>query len=350
MKDKVKKGCRTCGYAVGVVFLVVFICAWIVQFAVFYFATSMSGCTGSGLEDYSYPGAEASEAGPASWNLMPKISLLAEREPMWYGEAFDVIPSNEASNVASAPVGTWWQTWGPIFYTYTYEDVANSQTTMYMRRKLLRIGQCHVIERCDGKGPVVTFTEGNKFFVNRLRKFFKMNQGYSYKIYLDDEFVGVAEETQHGFQSLTFRDDKTGKSIASSVLKERHFHGQYDLWLVNNDDDDKLPYYVSSAATLLFAFHTINEDARKVVSQGVKPDQGSSSDKDHSPHFLSAESKPEEAATELDEAKVASPQVTPATATESEEAAPAVPTQEEKKEQEEDAKQAAEEKLEEQRV
>jgi len=293
MKDKVKKGCRSCGYALGAVFLVVFAIAWIVQGAMFYFVTNVSGCNAKDLEGYHYPGAEASEAGPASYNLMPEISLLAEREPMWYGSAFDVIPSNEASNVASAPVGTWWQNWGPIFYTYTYEDVANSQTTLYMRRKLLRIGQCHVIERCDGKGPTVTFTEGSKYFANRLRKLFKMNQGFSYKIYLDDEYVGVAEETQHGFQSLTFREKTTGESIASSVLKERHFHGKYDLWLVNNDDKDTIPYYVSSAATLLFAFHTINEDTRKVVPQGLKtPDHDSSSDnKDSSPKFLAESSE-----------------------------------------------------------
>merc|ERR1740138_1327667 len=89
-----------------------------------------------------------------------------------------------------------------------------------------------------------------------------------YKIYVDDDLVGVAEETAHGFQSLTFRNEKSGLTMASSVLKERHFHGNRDLWLVkNNDKDEPLPYYVSSAATLLFAFHTINEDARKIVSE-----------------------------------------------------------------------------------
>ena len=28
---------------------------------------------------------------------MPPIHLLAERPPVWYGSAFEVIPSNEAS-------------------------------------------------------------------------------------------------------------------------------------------------------------------------------------------------------------------------------------------------------------
>ena len=50
------------------------------------------------------------------------------------------------------------------------QDVANSQPTVMMRRKLLRLGQCHVIERCDGKGDVYTFSEGSNFFANRFRK------------------------------------------------------------------------------------------------------------------------------------------------------------------------------------
>ena len=57
-----------------------------------------------------------------------------------------------------------------VHWNWGGEDNANSQTTLYMRRKLLRIGQCHVIARCDGTGPVITFTEGLNWFSNRLRK------------------------------------------------------------------------------------------------------------------------------------------------------------------------------------
>lgn len=287
-KSTVKKGCKTCLKGLASIFLVVFILSWILQGIMYYWATSMSGCRASNLEGYQYPGGEASDAGDAAFNVMPRISLLAERTRMWYGEGFDVIPSNEASNVASAPVGTWWQNWGPWFYTYTYEDISNSKTTVTMRRKLLRIGQCHVIQRCDGQGPTVTFTEGTNWLANRLRNFFKMNQGMIYKIYLDNDLVGVAEETQHGFQSLTFRNKETGMTMASSVLKERHFHGDRDLWLVkNNEKDELLPYYVSSAATLLFAFHTINEDARKVVAEGHLHKKDEAPDP-HGNYFLAA--------------------------------------------------------------
>ena len=40
-------------------------------------------------------------SGGKKFNLVPMISLLAERKPMWYGDAFDVIPSNEARAATS---------------------------------------------------------------------------------------------------------------------------------------------------------------------------------------------------------------------------------------------------------
>ncbi|CAE8651473.1 unnamed protein product [Polarella glacialis] len=298
-KDQLKKGLRVCLFYLGTVFLVVFILAWCIQVFMYWVATNASGCSASALEGYDYPGGGVSEAGGASFNILPGISLLAEREPMWYGAAFDVIPSNEASTVAAAPAGTWWRTWGPIFATYTYEDVANSRTTVYMRRNLLRMGSSHTIARCDGQGPKVTFTEGSNFLANRVRKVIGMNQGMTFKIFMDDKLVAVAEETSHGFESLTFREEDSGRSESSSVLKERHFHGLYDLWLVKNDEKSILPNYVASATTLLLAFHTINHDA---TSKGAASNE--------SPNFL--EKPPPTLAAEqvLDEQQESSSSVT----------------------------------------
>ncbi|CAK9084386.1 ELMO domain-containing protein C [Durusdinium trenchii] len=273
---KVKKACNSLLKFLAIVFVVLFALTWLLQFACYKWATL--GCSPSKLTDYSYPGGGKN----ASFNLLPAIHLLAERSPNWYGSAFDVIPSNEASTVAAAPVGTWWQTWGPIFPIYTYEDVANSQTTVVMRRKLLRLGQSHVIQRCDGEGPVIYFTEGMNFFSNRVRKLFHMNQAMSYKIFLNDELVAVAEETQQGFQSITFRGVESRKELASSVLQERHFHGKFDLWLVQNHKKDLiLPDYVASATTLLYAFFTLHQDRRKVMSHEHEEHHDN-------PHFLAA--------------------------------------------------------------
>jgi len=82
-----------------------------------------------------------------------------------------------------------------------------------------------------------------------------MNQAFTFKVFADGALVAEAEETglASGFPSMTFRNMTTGLEIASSILKDRNFHGKYDEWLVNNPKDLQLPFYVTSAATLLLA-------------------------------------------------------------------------------------------------
>jgi len=273
-----EKMCWCCGKGCDLVFAVLFVCVWIVQGTMYYYA--MLGCGPRALRDYNYPGAEASDTHEADWNLQPRITLITEREGTRSSKAWDSIPSNDASTVTDAPNGVWWSTWGPIFNTYTFEDVANSKVTVYMRRNLLRLGMSHRIGRCDGQGPFVTFTEGSNFFINRIRLIFGMNQGMTFKIYLDDELVAVAEETQHGVKSLTFREMGTDENCASAVLQTRHFHGQFDQWLVKSKASSPLPYFVPDATAVLFANHvTKDEPANKV--KAVKGDD------DH-PVFLEA--------------------------------------------------------------
>mmetsp|Transcript_18197 Transcript_18197/g.49933 ORF Transcript_18197/g.49933 Transcript_18197/m.49933 type:complete len:175 (-) Transcript_18197:60-584(-) len=82
----------------------------------------------------------------------------------------------------------------------------------------------------------------------------------TFKIYMDNDLVGLAEETSRGFDSVTFRDvrNSTGALMGSSILKERHFHGAYDLWLAKSEAWGSLPYWVLDAATLLFAYNSLN--------------------------------------------------------------------------------------------
>mmetsp|Transcript_18783 Transcript_18783/g.33976 ORF Transcript_18783/g.33976 Transcript_18783/m.33976 type:complete len:345 (-) Transcript_18783:85-1119(-) len=124
----------------------------------------------------------------------------------------------------------------------------------------------HVIARCDGNGPSVIVTEGSGgFIVNRIRALFKMNQGYHFQVWVDDTFVGVAQEIgQHGsgVPSILFRNS-TGATMGSSTLQSRHFHGSKDEWLVTNEKDTKIPFYANAALTLNYAFHIHNHDVGK---------------------------------------------------------------------------------------
>lgn len=249
----------------------VFVAAWILQGVIFYWATTFNGCSASSLEGYKYPGGGVSDEGGAAFNLVPRISLLAERKLTWYGQAFDVIPSSEASTVSDAPAGTWWRTWGPIFYTYTYEDIANSKTTAYMRSSILKIGMSHKIFRCDGEGPTYTLMEGAGYLTNRVRKGFGMTQGFSFKVFAGNEKVALIEETNLGYPSLTFRNS-SGDMFSSAILQTREFHKTFDQWLVKSISDSQLPYFVPSAATLLLAMHTINTQVEAKPKQLLQLD------------------------------------------------------------------------------
>merc|ERR1719245_1232382 len=143
--------------------------------------------------------------------------------------------------------------------TYTYEDM-QSETLIYMRQNLLRIGSSHRIGRCDGKGPFVTFTEGGNWFGNRVRSLFGYTQAMTFEIFLDDVREGSAMEAGGGdIPSVTFRNEN-GDATGSAVLQNPNLHGSKEHWLVqgNQNVTNAVPYWVNSAATLLFAIHEIN--------------------------------------------------------------------------------------------
>jgi len=129
----------------------------ILQFLCFHFATVKCG-SGSPPDDYAFPGGGHGLYGGPEVNLVPRHSLVVENLPRWYGMAFDVYNATVMGTIAGAPQGTWFRTWGPMFSTYTYQDVQHSQPTIYMRsswQSIIFQYNDDYIMRCDGKGDVV---------------------------------------------------------------------------------------------------------------------------------------------------------------------------------------------------
>lgn len=251
---------KFCAGFCGCILMVLFILTWILQGILYWWATVK--CSPSALDGYAYPGGEASDHGGPGFNLVPRISLISERPPSFWGQAFDNIPASETSaDPNAAPTGVWWRTWGPFFTTYTYVDVVNSKTTLYVRHNLLRLGMSHRIGRCDGKEKMATFTEGGSWFMNRIRYTFGMNQAMTFKMYLGDDLIATAEETSRAVSSLTFLSYPSREELGSAIMTTRNFHGQYDQWLVRNQQSTPLPYWFETASTLLFAFHELNGKA-----------------------------------------------------------------------------------------
>jgi len=255
--QKVRRGVSGC----GVCLLLVFVLTWMVQGCLYALATVLSGCHPSALVDYDYvsAGGEKSNTNDEAFNVVPKIAFIVEAPHKFWGQSFSVIPTNEANHMG-APTGMWWKSWGPLFNTYVYYDIVQSQPTVYMRENLLRLGQSHRVNRCDGKGPDIWFEEGSNYFMNRIRGFFHTTQSFTYKIWMDNKVVATTEEARSGdMPSMTILNATRAK-IANSALISRDFHGKYDQWIVTNTEDTVLPYYVADAATLLFGFFELNNN------------------------------------------------------------------------------------------
>lgn len=237
--------------------LVVFVLAVIAQAAMYSVFTLGCGPKAIG-EHYAYPGGAESNFGDGAYNLVPGATLLSEREHNFWGWPMDVLPANVAATAAGAQVGTWWRNAGIFFYTYTYEDIANSKLTMYMRQDFLKPWLSYRIARCDGKGPIITFSESGHWVNNKVRSIFRMNQAQSFSIWFDSEKVADAQEVNNGYPSLTITNITNGKEVAASILNNRNFHGNRDQWYVHNLEHNSMPYFVAQAVSLPFAYTEVD--------------------------------------------------------------------------------------------
>jgi hypothetical protein len=257
-----------CGF--GCFFLIYFVFFGIIQWIMFHWATE--NC--SSLPDkYDFPGggnghpAHQNATGPED-NLLPRNSLIVAREPSLYGEAFDVFNSTKEGQMVSAPVGTWFRTWGPWFYTYTYQDTLNSKATVYMRPSMVGItGAIRevVVHRCDGKGKSVKFSEGSKVLTNMYRDFFRLNTGMEMVILVDGERTAIVEETFHGQKSATFKTyGNKPQAIGSSILRGVNGQG-FNEWFLHNAPDSPLPFYMTGSIAANYAFKIHNEKSGPTV-------------------------------------------------------------------------------------
>merc|ERR1712137_525692 len=180
--------------------------------------------------------------------LIARRSMVVERDPMWYGAAFDVDNATEVGTIAGAPIGVWYRTWGPYFSTYTYQDVLNSQPTVYMRSSIAGMFLYNEdwVMRCDGKGTPMRLTEGANWVGNRIRHVMGANQGFTFNIWKGGKIVATAEETFHGAKSMTFRNitTKQAPEFASSVKMQNQGSEagkNYARWFTKNDYGSSIP-------------------------------------------------------------------------------------------------------------
>jgi len=250
--------CTVCG---GILFCYLVVGS-IIQFFCFHFATLK--CS-SLPDDYSFPGGGHGQYGGPEIQLIARRSMVVERDPMWYGAAFDVYNATEVGTIAGAPIGVWYRTWGPYFSTYTYQDVLNSQPTVYMRSSIAGMFLYNEdwVMRCDGKGTPMRLTEGANWVGNRIRHVMGANQGFTFNIWKGGKIVATAEETFHGAKSMTFRNitTKQAPEFASSVKMQNQGSEagkNYARWFTKNDYGSSIPFWQTNAFCTLYAFRIYN--------------------------------------------------------------------------------------------
>jgi len=226
-----------------------FLVALLVQGVTYSWATV--GCKASKLDGYSYPG-----GGPV--DLLPKESLLIQQAPGLTGKSFINYQSDKSALLTGASTGFYWRTWGPLFWTYVYEDIM-SMKTFVVRDRPLNFGGSHQITRCDGTGPVYVVSEGDHAGMNIIRSLFGMYTSRIYNIWADNKVVAVSEKLGGSGQShkqIAYRFPDKLEPFASAFLKDRNFQGKYDEWFVQVDENAELPAFVINAAAMMMAFKT----------------------------------------------------------------------------------------------
>lgn len=252
-----KKVClRKCGVYCGGAAVVLFALAWALQGILYGYYTL--GCGPLKLKNYEY------EYGD---NIFPDKDLLLQRANDHY--TFDSVPSNENNARKGPSTGVWRSHWGPIFTTYTFADASELHTLLYMRQNLLNLGESHRIERCDQKGPHITFKEGTEnYFINKWRQVraavFGSALALEYDVYVGDKIVAKGAEVLGIQSSMKFTDHTTEKTVATVSLDD-------DLtWMVECEKEKAFPNWVASAATVLFGTHATNLKAKHDAKNNPK--------------------------------------------------------------------------------
>jgi hypothetical protein len=237
---------------VGGFLLVFIVVVGLIQVALYKWATLH--CSAGQLKDYEFPGGGED----AAVNLVPPDSLLVEQDPKWWGSSFINNPANKDGLPEGASTGVYYRTWGPLWWTVTYQDIM-SKETFVIRDRPIALGGSHKIMRCDGTGPVYVVTEGTHVFMNAIRELFGMYTSRIYNIYEDNKLVAVSSKLGGSGQShkqMVFRKPGDDNPFASAFLKDRHYHGRFDEWFVQVEKDAPLPNFVPNSVAVLMAFAT----------------------------------------------------------------------------------------------
>jgi hypothetical protein len=235
---------KACGGIGGVVFLVVAL----VQLSLYYWACMK--CGAHHLQGYEYPG-----GGP--YNLVMSETALIVKNSRW-GWTAEVWPVENGMLTGAASLGTIWRTWGPMFYTYTFED-NNGMYTWVVRDRPIALGGSHKMMRCDGTGDPWIYNEGKRWLSNKFWEILGAQVSSEYEIWNGTEEVATTRRVggigPDANSQLNFKMVGHVNRFASSALHDTTHHG-HKLWMTKIDrDKTTVPNWIPVSITSLFAIH-----------------------------------------------------------------------------------------------
>lgn len=243
-----KVGGKLCGVLVALVIILQLLCSW--------WATM--GCSAGRLQKYKFPGGSA----PAAENLVPRNSMLTQQPPRWFGASFMVLPADDHALISGASTGVYFRTWGPLWYTYVYQDALGAKT-FAVRKKFFSVGSSYLFQRCDGAGNNFVMNEGKHYLMNEVRRFFGMYTGTEYNIWDGSKLVAISTSLGGGpAAQLNFRSLTSDTPFASAILHERHYHGHLDQWFVHQLTKEVIPDWVTNGAAAVTAFYAADLKAK----------------------------------------------------------------------------------------
>merc|ERR1719512_133250 len=172
-------------------------------------------CGAKQLADYSFPGGGKED-------LVESNTLLIEQEPSWFANSFVVQPADDVGLAKGASTGVYFRTWGPLFWTYVYQDNLG-MGTFYARDRPLALGGSHNLARCDGTGDKYIVNEGNHVVMNSIREMFGMYASRVYNIWHNGKVVALSEKVGGRGQShkqIIFCAQKEANPFASAFLSD----------------------------------------------------------------------------------------------------------------------------------
>lgn len=207
-------------------------------------------CGPNHLKDYAYPGG-------GHFDMVPSETVLTISQGRW-GWIAEVWPAENGMKTGAATVGTIYRTWGPLFFTYTFED-NNGLYTWVVRDRPISIGGSHKLMRCDGEGESYFYSEGGHWLMNRFKYLIGTQITSEYNIWNGSTKVGTVSRVgglhNAANSQLMFKViDDVNRFGSGSMIKINH-HLQPEWLVQTNSTMSGVPNWVPTSITSLFAIH-----------------------------------------------------------------------------------------------